>query len=53
MRVELVAQPAHGFGRHAPAVSVQKPFLGAKHHHCGLETKLRKRFGFPALEFFE
>jgi hypothetical protein len=53
MRVQLITEPARGFGRDALAVSIQQPFLCAKRHHRGFEAELGEGFGFPPLEFFE
>ena len=53
MRVQLIAEPARGFGRDALTVSIQQPFFGGKGHHRGFEAESGEGLGFPPLEFFE
>ena len=53
MRVQLITEPTHGFGRDAITVSIQQPLLCGKGHHRGFEAKLGEGLGFPPLELFE
>ena len=53
MRVQLIAEPACGFGRDALTVSIQQPFFSGKGHHRGFEAESREGLGFPPFEFFE